>query len=336
MMNTQPLLKKLCAVPAAGSEIEKMRRLLEELLSGFGEVRTDALGNVLCTFGHGRHFLLDAHYDEVGFAVTSVTKGGFLKFSALGGVDPKILQGREVTVHGRADMNGVISMCPVHLQSDGSKVSKITELAIDIGMTESEAKAAVSAGDTVTFRRSFTKLCGSEVAANCLDNRAGVAAVLNALGELKKINAKITVLFSNQEELGTRGAKSGQFCVKSDESMVIDTSFGYNPYCDKDDCGTLGAGAMVGISPVLSKAASDALICTAKKNGIPYQLEVMNGKTGTNADVISVSGAGVRCSLLSIPLKYMHTPFEVVDVTDVDAVTRLIVEYIKERALENA
>ncbi|MCD7723131.1 MAG: M42 family peptidase [Clostridiales bacterium] len=332
-MCTESLLKRLCAVSAAGAENENMRRLLCSLLADFGKVKTDSLGNVLCTFGNGRHFLLGAHYDEVGFVVTAVTQGGFLKIAPLGALDPKILQGREVTVHGRADINGVISMCPVHLKdSKENKIPEISELCVDIAMPEAQAKLAVSPGDAVTFRRSFTKLCGTQIAANCLDNRAGVAAVINSLEKLAKLNVKITVMLSNQEELGTRGAKSAQNGVLSDESIVIDTSFGYNPYCDKNDCGTVGGGAMVGISPVLSKEASGALVAAAKKNGIPFQLEVMNGRTGTDADVISVSGTGVKCSLISIPLKYMHTPVEIVDIRDVDSVTALIVAYISERA----
>ncbi len=331
-METEKLLKYLCSLPGAGTHIEDTKNSLSSLMAEYGSVKTDNMGNVICTFGTGKGFVLDAHYDEVGLIVTSITEEGFLKIASVGGVDPKILQGREVTVHGRQDLPGVISIIPVHLKKKDEKVPEIKEMAVDLAMPKRDVEALVAPGDTITFRRAFVNLCGTEVSANCLDNRAGVATLILAAEKLKGTAAKITVIFSNQEELGKRGSKIKNINSPSDEAIVVDTSFGYTPHCEREECGEIAGGPMVGISPVLSRAASKDIVNVAKKNNIPYQLEIMNGETGTNADEISNMGTGVRCSLISVPIKYMHTPFEVVDLKDIEETAALIAAYVKERA----
>ncbi len=334
MMNTEELLEMLTSVPCMGGSENRMIDLLCKILAPFGEVRTDAVNNVICTFGEGFHLLLDAHTDEVGMVVTSVTDDGFIKAGACGGIDKRMLSGAEVSIWGKREVKGIISALPPHLvkASDEKKAPEISEISIDVGMSREDAEKIISLGDKITFKRHFTELIGSRVSSNCLDDRAGVAAVILALEKLKKLPIKVTALFSTQEELGTRGAKIGPYGLNADEAIAIDVSFGYTPNCRKDECGEVGKGAMIGISPALDKNISDGLIAAAKKNEIKYQIEVMNGKTGTDADVISVSGCGIRSGLISIPLKYMHTPVEVVDINDVESVAALITAYAEERA----
>lgn len=339
MMNTKELIKKLTAAAAVGGEEDKIISVLTELLAPYGEVKTDSVNNVICTFGKGYHILLDAHIDEIGLTVTSIADDGFLKFAACGGVDRRMLLGAEVTVWGSQEINGVISTLPPHLQkaSDEKKVPEISELSIDIGMDKENAEKLIPLGSKITFKRQFTELLNNQISSNCLDDRAGVAALLLALDELKKLPIKITALFSTQEELGTRGAKTGPYGRNADEAIAVDVSFGYTPGCKKEECGEIGKGAMIGISPVLNKKISYDLISAAQKNNIKYQTEVMNGRTGTNADVISISESGIKCGLVSIPLKYMHSPVEIVDINDVESVAELIVSYAKEKAgAENA
>lgn len=333
-MNTKDLLKTLTAVPCVCGDEDKMIAVLTEILSLYGEVETDSMNNVYCTFGEGYHILLDAHIDEIGLAVTSITDDGFLKVGACGGVDKRMLLGYEVSVWGKQEVRGVISTLPPHLQksSDEKKVPEFDEISIDIGMSREEAEKVISLGDKITFKRHFTELLNDNVSANCLDDRAGVASIILALEELKKLPVKVTVLFSTQEEVGTRGAKIGPYDKSVDEAVVVDVSFGYTPNCKKEDCGELGKGVMIGVSPILNKKMTDNMISISKLESIPYQLEVMNGRTGTNADVISISQSGIKCALLSIPLKNMHSPVEVVDINDVNAVAKLIVAYAKEKA----
>ena len=333
-MKTYDLVEKLVSAPAVGGEEDKIISVLKEMISSYGKVETDAVNNVICTFGNGYHILLDAHIDEIGLIVTSIADGGFLKVAACGGIDKRMLLGSEVTVWGNETLSGVISTLPPHLQkaSDEKKVPELSDVSIDVGLDKETAEKLIPLGSKITFKRQFTKLLNNQISSNCLDDRAGVASLILALDELKQLPIKVTVLLSTQEELGTRGAKTGPYGRDVDEAIVVDVSFGYTPGCDKEESGEIGKGAMIGISPTLDKNISNELVQAAKENDIKYQLEVMNGRTGTNADVISISESGIKCGLISIPLKYMHSPVEVVDLSDIESVSNLIVAYAKRKA----
>lgn len=333
MENTLELLEKLTQTVGVSGNEENIVSLLKEMLAPYGEVTVDCMNNVSCTFGEGYHFLLDAHLDEIGLIVTDITDDGFIKVSNCGGIDSRPLPAMEVSVWGREEIKGVISTLPPHLQSadDEKKVPKLSELSIDTGMSAKQIKEIVSLGDRVTFKRNFTPLLNGLLSASCLDDRSGVAAIIMSLDELKNLPCKITVLFSSQEEVGTRGAKAGVYAKNVDEAIVIDVSFAHTPGCDKSDCGEISKGAMIGFSPTLDKDMSRMLVNISEMNKIPYQQEIMSGRTGTNADVITVSESGIKTALISIPEKYMHQRTEVVDIADVESVSRLICAYISER-----
>lgn len=330
------LLKELTSVYGVSGDEGEICTLLSNKLSAYGDVKIDSMNNVSCTFGEGYHFLLDAHLDEIGFVVTDITNDGFVKFSKIGGIDTRILPAFEVTILGKEKINGIISTKPPHLQSaeEAKQAPKLSDLAIDTGYTKDELNGKISLGDRIVFKRNFTKLLNTQISASCLDDRSGVASILLCLDRLKKLPCKITVLFSSQEEVGTRGAKIGAYAKGADEAISVDVSFAYTNGCDKDECGEISNGAMIGFSPILDKAISKKLVDTAKKYDIPYQHEIMSGRTGTNADVISISESGVKTALISIPEKYMHQCVEVVDTNDVKATADLICAYITERAGE--
>ena len=336
MKSTLDLLKELTTPVGVSGAEENIIDYLKGVLSEYGNVTVDSMNNIYCTFGEGYHFLLDAHLDEIGMIVTSITDDGFIKVGKCGGIDLRMLPAYEVSVWGKKEIKGIISTLPPHLQSsdDAEKAPKIEQISIDTGYSRDELEKLVSLGDRVTFKRNFTKLLNDFVSASCLDDRSGVCAILLALDELKKLPCKVTVMFSSQEEVGTRGAKIGPYKKNVDEAIVVDVSFGYTPNCDREDCGELSKGAMIGFSPILDKTMSRMLVDVAKRDSIPYQTEIMSGKTGTNADVISISESGVKTALISIPEKYMHQPVEVVDINDIEAVKELIVAYIKERVGE--
>lgn len=335
-MNTVELLKELTSAVGVSGEENNIVDLLKTKLEPYGDVSIDAMNNVYCTFGSGYHFLLDAHLDEIGMIVTDITDDGFIKFNRVGGIDRRMLLGYEVSVWGKEEVKGIISTLPPHLQTaeDEKKVPEFKDLSIDVGMDKEEILKIVSLGDKITFKRNFTKLLNNQISASCLDDRSGVASVLMSLDELKNLPCKITVMFSTQEEVGTRGAKIGPYAKKIDEFISVDVSFAYTPTCDKADCKEIGKGAMIGFSPILDKMISKKLVDTAKKNNIPYQCEIMNGSTGTNADVITISENGIKGALISIPEKYMHQPMEVVDISDIESVSKLICAYVKEKAGE--
>ena len=327
------LLKELTQTVGVSGCEENIAALLKKKLSLYGDVTVDSMNNVFCTFGEGYHFLLDAHLDEIGLIVTDITDDGFIKFSNCGGIDARPLPAMEVSVWGREEVKGVISTLPPHLQSasDEKKIPKLSELAIDTGLTKDKLEKLVALGDRITFKRNFTPLLNGLVSASCLDDRSGVAAILMCLDDLKNLGCKVTVMFSSQEEVGTRGAKVGPYAKSVDEAISVDVSFAFTPGCDKSECGELSKGAMIGFSPILDKEISRKLVDAAEKNSIPYQCEIMSGRTGTNADVISISEKGIKTALISIPEKYMHQRVEVVNTADVESVSRLICAYIKER-----
>lgn len=336
MESTLELLKELTQTVGVAGDEKNIVTMLTKMLEPYGIVTVDCMNNVFCTFGEGYHFLLDAHLDEIGLIVTEITDDGFIKFDKCGGFDARSLPAMEVSIWGKEEIKGVISTLPPHLQNadDEKKAPKLTDLSIDTGYSKSQLESIVSLGDRITFKRNFTPLLNGLVSASCLDDRSGVAAILMCLDELKNLSCKVTVMFSSQEEVGTRGAKIGPYSKAIDEAIVVDVSFAYTPGCDKADCGEISKGAMIGFSPTLDKEMSRQLVNIAEKNNIPYQREIMSGRTGTNADVITISECGIKTALISIPEKYMHQRVEVVDTADVKSVSRLICAYIKERAGE--
>ncbi|MDE5946667.1 MAG: M42 family peptidase [Oscillospiraceae bacterium] len=292
--------------------------------------------NVIGTFGdfiQGRpHILLDAHIDQVGMIVTYITDEGFIKVGNVGGLDRRLLPAQQVEIHGKKNIKGVVCSIPPHLASS-QEVLKMEQVTIDTGYSKDQLEEIVSVGDFVSFCGEFQPLLGDCVTGLALDDRCGTASILYALELLKdkkdSINYNVTVLFSSQEELGEKGAKISAFEINPDIAIAVDVSFGYAYGDDIKKCGKLGEGTMIGISPSLSAEISENLINTAKNKNIPYQLEVMNGLTSTNADRFAVNRCGAKACTLSIPLRYMHTPVEVINMKDVEYTGLLISEYLK-------
>ncbi len=293
-------------------------------------------GNVIGKFGKFNESLpslvLDAHIDQIGMIVTYITDEGFVKIGNLGGIDRRLLPAQQVVIHGKRDIKGVICSVPPHLSSGKNEVISFSDAAVDTGMTKSELEEIISYGDTITFDVKCRSLIGSRITGGALDDRCGVASILYALELLKdqKIAYNVTVIFSAQEELGERGAAIGAFEINPDIAIAVDVSFAFAKGENEQKCGYLGKGPMIGISPSLSKEISHKLIDTAKNSKIPYQLEVMNGLTSTNADRYSVNREGSESCTVSIPLRNMHTPVEVIDISDVEFTGKLLAEFIKE------
>ncbi|NLT10052.1 MAG: M42 family metallopeptidase [Ruminococcus sp.] len=293
-------------------------------------------GNVIGRFGQfseGKPSLvLDAHIDQIGMIVTYITDEGFIRMGNIGGIDRRLLPAQPVVIHGSRDIKGVICSVPPHLSSGDSEVLTFDNAAVDAGMSKEKLEKLVSAGDSITFDVKCRDLMGSRITGGALDDRCGVAAILRTLDMLKgqETAFNVTVIFSTQEELGERGAKIGAFEIDPDIAIAVDVSFAYANGENAENCGYLGKGPMIGISPSLSREISDSLISAAKSSDIPYQIEVMSGMTSTNADRYSVNLCGAKTCTVSIPLRNMHTPVEVIDTADVELTAKLIAEYIKE------
>ena len=208
-------------------------------------------------------------------------------------------------------------------------MQKIEEVRIDTGYGADELRELVHPGDSVYFDGVTGMLPGGRFTSPALDDRCGVAAILYALDILKneEIPCKVTIQFSTEEEVGERGAAIGCFAANPDIALAVDVSFAGDG--KRHETGKFGAGAMIGLSPSLSREVTDDLHRAAMAEDIPVQYEVMNGTTGTNADRFSVCREGVRACTVSIPLDYMHTPAEVIDLDDVELTGRLLAAYLR-------
>ena len=330
------LIRQLCNAPGAGG-VSTASELVKALVSEYAdEVCIDALGNVIATHKCGKEqapvLLLEAHVDEIGFVVTHVDEDGFVHVSNCGGIDRRVLAATEVTLLTKPPLDGVFCSTPPHLAGDDNKLKSLDDMGIDIGYPAEQAKTLVEKGTRGVFRANFRELSEHLVCSKALDDRAGCAAVMEAMRLLKdeELSCDVVALFAVQEEIGGAGATVATFSVAPTAAIATDVSFALTPDATPHKCGKLGEGPMIGISPTLDYALTERIKDIAKREDIAVQYEVMGGSTGTDADSIFVSKCGVPTALLSIPQRYMHTPNEVVDVRDVEGVARLMVEVAKE------
>ncbi len=319
----------LCSLSEADgvSGVKAKLDIAQDCLSALGKTQRDNMGGLVCTVGNGkRKIMLDAHIDEIGFIITAID-GDYLRVEKCGGVDTRTVIDQEVTVYGKTPIKGVFSSLPPHLKKENDKALEVDELVLDCGYKHERLKDLVKPGDMVCLS---ADMLNGRITGKALDNSAGVAAVIAAAEEVaeKLEDTTLIVSLSAQEELGLRGAKTATYGIQPTEAIVVDVSFGDGAGVSPRDCGKLGEGPMIGISPILDRRMSDTLIGICRHKNIPYQVEVTAGSTGTNADVISVSQTGVPTAVVSIPLRNMHTACEVVDVSDVEMTAKLLAEYI--------
>jgi endoglucanase len=253
-------------------------------------------------------------------------------------VDPKVIGAMEVTVHGKEDLFGVIGAKPPHLISpeDADKAVKMEDMRIDIGFDGPKARELVTVGDMVSFRNPAQELLNRRLAGKSMDNRSGVAALIEILKELKKLrhDDDVYVVATVQEELGLIGAFCTTYKIKADLGIVIDVCHGDMPDTPSDETFPLGKGVAIAVGPILNRRHTKACIKLAKDEKIPHQIDPEPGDTGTEAAVHAVAREGIPVILLSIPSKYMHTTVEMVSVDDVIATGRLAARYIAGRVKE--
>lgn len=333
--------KTLCNAAGVGGETAVCEAVKSLLSTYTQDIHVDAMGNIIATIPAADPtapvVLLEAHMDEIGFVVTGITDNGFLRVALCGGIDKRCLAATPVTVFGTKVLNGVFCSTPPHLAKDKENTTPDdTALYVDIGLPADEVKACVPLGSRVSFAANFAEMTDNCITSKALDNRAGMTAVLYALSLLKgkPLPYTVKVLFAVQEELGCRGAQTGSYSAKADIAIVTDVSFAHTPDSKKENCGELGKGAMLGVGPTLSYALYTQMQSIAEQMHIPYQLEVTGGKTGTDADSITITRNGVPTLLLSIPLRYMHTPVETADCGDIAAVGACMAAFIEKGAVQ--
>jgi endoglucanase len=324
----------------SGAEVEVAGIVAETFGKWANRVQSDALGNVIALkegegLPSGEHprIMLAGHMDEIGLMVTKVDSG-FVRFTTVGGFDARTLLGQEVTVHGRRRLDGVIGCRPPHVlsPSDNEKVMPIDQLFIDVGLDASSLAEAVAVGDVVTIRRDAVNLARGYLAGKGLDDRASVAAIalcLELLGN-RRHSWDVYAVATTQEEVGLRGAMTSAYGVAPQAAIALDVTFGNQPGVPEAQTLAMGGGPCIGLGANFHPALHERLVATAKAHEIPYQIDPTPGRSGTDAWAIQVTREGVPTGLVSIPLRYMHTPVETVDTHDIERAGRLLAAFISE------
>jgi endoglucanase len=302
----------------------------------------DALGNRIATLNPGGDptLMFAGHMDELGLIITYVNKDGFLYFDTIGGHDRTVISGRRVIIQTeKGPVKGVTGKRAIHLmdEADRKKVPEIHEIWMDIGArSKKEALARVSIGDAATYDHEFELIHGTIGTARAFDNKVGAYVVGEALIRLSKerkgLAAKVVSVATSQEEIGVRGATGSVFSVDPQVALVVDVGHATDhPDCDNRKYGEtkLGGGPMFCRGANINPKVFDGLVKAAKKLRIPYQVEGDPRPTGTDAKAIQVGRGGVATGVVSIPLRYMHTPSEVVDLEDVERCVRVFVEFAR-------
>ena len=337
-MDYERVLGELCALSGPsgfeGAVVQAAARLLEPLVD---EVYFTRLGSVVGVRRCGRKdapgLLLDAHLDEIGFLITGHEEG-FLRFAPLGGVDPRMLPDREVTILTEPPVHGVVACPPSHVQAseDMGKSLSIKELLIDVGLSQEEAERRIPAGTPATYRRGCTPLGKDLLCGKALDDRAGFAVLLDVLERLrdKEFGADLYVLGSTQEETHSSGAVTAAYEIAPQVCVAVDVTHGDSPDASKNETFQLGGGPVIGVGPNCDRPLSSRLKMFAREEGIPFQIEVMPGSSGTNAWPVQVSREGVATAVVSIPERYMHTPVEAVSREDLENPAKLLAAYVED------
>ena len=336
-MNYETVLGQLCGLAGpSGFESDVAQAAAEILRGAVDEVRVDKMGSVIglrrCGRENAPKLLLDAHLDEIGFIITGHEEG-YLRFAPLGGVDPRMLPDRELTVMTQPPMFGVVACLPPHIQSseDMDKSLPIRELWLDVGLGQEEAEKRVPIGTPAVYRTGCTPLGSNLLCGKALDDRACFAILVDALERLKgeELDVDIYVLGSTQEETHSTGAITAAYGICPDMCVAVDVTHGDSPDAPKDQTFPLGGGPVVGIGPNCTRWMSERMKRTAEKLDMEVGLEVMAGHTGTNGWDLQISREGVATAVLSLPLRYMHTPVETIHRDDLDKTAALLAQFIR-------
>lgn len=285
------------------------------------EVTEDALGSIIAHKpGNGKKLMLDAHMDEIGVIATYVDDKGFIRFGAVGGLYVKELQKRRVRF-----ANGTVGVIGSE-EEDFNKKAELSKLYIDIGAKNRKAaEKLVKTGDTAVFDGAFYKK-GDTVISKALDDRVGCYILLKAMHGIKNSENDLYFVFSTQEEVGLRGAKTAAYSIMPDYAIAVDvTDTGDTPSCPVMDV-KLGGGAAIKVmdrSVICDPTVVSALRAVAAKNKIAYQTEIM-ADGGTDAGAIALTGGGVKAGGISVPVRYIHSPSELAMISDIEACIQLV------------
>ena len=301
------------------------------------DVHTDVLGNVIAhRDGRGKRIMLIAHQDVVRMMVTHIDNNGFLYVKPSGGIDVAIMPARKILIrHGDQSITGIVGRKPIHLQKEEPPKPTWESLWVDIGASsKEEALQKVELGDYVYFNSPIEELSNNLISGAYLDNRVGLSVLTHVAENICKEDIPCDVYFvaSNLEEIGWRGAITATSSIKPDLCICVDVTHATDfPSMNVIQDGDihLNAGCVLAKGPYIDERLFETLKQTAKNKAILHQIQPLPYSTSTETDLIQIINGGVRCALVSIPCRYMHSPQEMVSTKDIEAAMNLIIGYLQ-------
>ncbi|UCE58764.1 MAG: M42 family metallopeptidase [Phycisphaerales bacterium] len=333
-------LKAIQETPSPSGFEQPVQRIVRKYIAPYAdEVRTDVHGNVIASLNHKapRRVMLAGHCDQIGMMVNYIDENGYLFFKQIGGIDPSVLPGSRVVLHTKhGPVDGVVGRKPIHTMKQEERGAKIElrDMWIDIGVKgKKEAQQVVAVGDPVTFQLEMVHLGRNLVTSPGFDNKCGTFVVMEALRlcSIKKIKCALFAVSTVQEEVGLRGARTSGYGIDPQVGIAVDVTHATDyPDIDKRVNGELkiGGGPTISTGPNINPRLEAMLIAAAKSKRIAYQMEAAPSATGTDANAIQLTRAGVATALMGIPNRYMHTPVEVVSLSDLEAAAKLLAETV--------
>jgi putative aminopeptidase FrvX len=336
-LSTPDLLDKLLRAGAPSGYEGPAAEIWREAAS-FAELSFDGIGSSIARVGDASPLLaVVGHIDEIGLIITHVDEKGFLWFAPVGGWDPQILVGQRVEIRGKnGPVPGVAGRKPIHLleADQRKKVVELKSMHIDIGVTDrEEAEELVRVGDPVVIATEPQPMAGDRLVSKAMDNRLGAYVALESLrrcAEGDGPGGSFAAIASVQEEIGLFGARTAAFEVRPDIAIAVDVTHATDaPGVDEKEEGShpFGSGPVIGRGSTLSPKVFELLVETAEAEGIDYTITASGRGTSTDADVLQISRSGIPTGVVSIPLRYMHSPVEMVDLGDVEAVVKLLAAF---------
>jgi putative aminopeptidase FrvX len=341
-MATPDTLLELLTAPGPSGYETAPAAAWRERAGAFAEVSGDTLGSSLArvpgTAG-GPRLAVVGHIDEIGLIVTHVSDEGFLHFIGVGGWDAQILVGQRVELATRGGrVPGVIGKKPIHLlkEDDRKKVAEIKDLHIDVGAKDGdEARELVRIGDVAVIAGEPVELPNGRLASRSLDNRLGAYVALEAARLVAQDGGapgEVVAVAPVQEEITFAGARTTAYALNPDVAVVVDVTHATDaPGIDAKEIGKheLGSGPVIERGSIISPTVFELLHDTAEAEGIPFTIAASARATGTDADAVHISRAGIPTGVVSIPLRYMHSPVELVQLDDVEATAKLIAAFAR-------
>jgi endoglucanase len=341
------LLKDLTEAPSPSGFEVPAATIMRKRLKGVADlVDTNVLGSVHATLkgrGSGPSIMIAGHLDEVGLMVTYITDEGFISFEAIGGVDAAVLPGMRVNVYPTGEtasagqvLRGVMGRKPIHLieQDERKNVTKIEQLFIDVGIRAKALKKLVRIGDAITYGVGFEEFGEGFAVARAFDDKLGVWVATRVLEEVKKAGGAAGDLIAAgtvQEEIGLRGGITSAYGVNPVIGISAEVGHATDyPDINKRQYGEAicGKGPLIARGPNINPVLFERMIAAAKATKTPYQIGPESRATGTDANAIQLSRGGKVAGLISLPLRYMHTPTEVVKLSDLDAAVRILTRFV--------